>query len=441
MRTKFRFAGGTSAVTGLLTVCLEVWPNPAAAHAVSQWNANAGKAAVAACLSPADDPLHESRMYAMMHVAIHDALNAIDRRSRPYAFDASAEPWLSADAAVAAAARDVLVALIQQIPAPFPQVCLDAGVTSVEADYVASLAAIPAGAAKAGGIVLGQTSAATILAARTGDGSDTPLLDFAFPEGEQPGEWRFTPGLPFALAPQWGDVRPFVLTHASQFRPSQPYRVGSHAYAADFEEVKALGGDGITTSSTRTAKQTEIGRFWLESSPLAWNRLARGVAASQGLDLWEHARLFGLLNLALADGYIASWKAKYEYRFWRPVTGIRTAATDGNPDTDAAPMWTPLQVTYPMPHHDSAHAVDGASADHVLQPVFGTHQVAFSACSLTLPTGSRCAMRRPCAVIQQLLEAAAGNGESRILVVFISGMPLKRNSAWEKSENVLSGCS
>jgi len=418
MRTRVRLAEGhTAVVTALLCAGFALWPNPAAADAVSQWNANAGKAAVAACISPADDPLHESRMYAMMHVAIHDALNAIDRRSRPYAFDASAEPWLSADATVAAAARDVLVALIGQIPAPFPQVCLDAGVASVEADYVAALAAIPGGAAKAGGIVLGQASAATILAARTGDGSDTQLLDFAFPEGSQPGQWRFTPDRPFAFAPGWGEVRPFVLSHASQFRPSPPYRVGSDKYTADFDEVKALGGDGTTTPSTRTTDQTEIGLFWLESSPLAWNRLARGVAASQSLDPWEQARLFGLLNLALADGYIGSWRAKYEYRFWRPVTAIRTADTDGNPNTHADPTWTPLQLTYPMPDHDSAHAVEGAAAAEVLKLFFGTDHIAFSACSLTLPEGSQCADAAPVLrSFSSFSEAAAENGESRILV-------------------------
>lgn len=394
-----------------------MWPVPAAANAVLVWNVNAGKAALAACIAPGDDPLHESRMYAMTHVAIHDALNAIERRSRPYAFRAAAEPWLSADAAVAAAARDVLVAVIGQIPAPFPPACLQAGIASVEADYGAALAAIPDGAAKAAGVLLGQASAATILAVRAADGSDAPLLDFAFPQGTEPGEWRFNPILPFAFAPGWGDVTPFVLRHASQFRPSPPYKVGSHKYTADFNEVKAVGGDGVTTPSTRTAEQTEIGRFWLESSPLAWNRLARGVAESQGLALWESARLFGLLNLALADGYIASWRAKYEHLFWRPETAIRTADTDGNPDTEADLTWTPLQTTYPMPDHDSAHSVQGGAAAEVLKQFFGRDDIAFSACSLTLPAGSRCTDLVPVVrSFSSFSDAAVENGESRILV-------------------------
>ncbi len=399
-----------------LCASLLLWPVPATANVVTTWNANAGKAALAACISPADDPLHESRMYAMMHVAIHDALNAIDRRSRPYAFRASA-PWSSPDAAVAAAARDVLVALIGEIPTPFPLICLQNGIKSVEADYAAALTAIPDGAAKTLGILLGQASAAAILATRAGDGSDTPLLDFGYPQGTEPGEWRFTPDLPLAFAPGWGDVRPFVLRHVSQFRPGPPYRIDSDKYAADFEEVKAIGGDGVITPTTRTIEQTEIGQFWLESSPLAWNRLARDVATSKVLDAWESARLFGLLNLALADGYIASWNAKFEYRFWRPVTAIRTADADGNPNTHADFTWTPLQLTYPMPDHDSAHGVQGGAAAEVLKQFFGTDNVAFSACSLTLPPGSRCTDPNPLLrSYDSFSEAAAENGESRILV-------------------------
>jgi hypothetical protein len=394
-----------------------LWPRSAMADAVTDWNANAGRAALAACIAPGDDPLHESRMYAMMHVAIHDALNAIDRRSRPYAFDADAAPWTSADAAVAAAARHVLVPVISQIPFPFPAACLQAGIASVEIDYAAVLASIPDGAAKAGGIQLGQAAAAAILALRASDGSDTPLLDFAYPQGTGPGEYRFTPGFNFAFAPGWGEVTPFVLNDAKQFRANGPYNVTSKKYTADFDEVKAFGGDGITTPSARTPEQTQIGLFWIESSPLAWNRLARTVSASSGLGLWENARLFGLLNLSLADGYIASWEAKYHYNFWRPVTAIQTAATDGNPDTVADPTWTPLQLTYPMPDHDSAHSVEGGAAAEALIQFFGTDHIAFSACSLTLPAGDRCTDPSPVfRSYTSFSQAAAENGLSRILI-------------------------
>ena len=388
----------------------------ARADAVTDWNVGAGRAATAACLSPTGNALAESRMYAMVHVAIHDALNAINRRSRPYALDTQAPSWASVDAAVAAAAHDVLVSVIDQLQ-ELPQCVLD-GKASVEADYAAALGAIPDGPAKSQGVAIGQEAASEILALRADDGSDTPLPDFFYPQGTNPGEYRFTPGFPFAFAPGWGKVTPFVLRQSSQFRSGPPYRVGSKKYAADFNEVKSLGGDDVTTPSARTEEQTEIGLFWIESSPLAWNRIARSVSASTGLDLWENARLFGLLNMALADGYISSWETKYHYNFWRPVTAIQTADTDGNPDTAPDPTWKPLQPTYPMPDHDSAHSVEGGAAAEVLKRFFGNDHISFSACSLTLPL-----VEEQCGGASEVLrefdsftEAAEENGVSRILI-------------------------
>ena len=169
-------------VTWALALSILVSPAAASADPVTDWNERAGKAAIAACISPAEDPLHESRLYAMVHVAIHDALNAVDRRSRPYAYRAHVDPDTSVAAAIAAAARDVLVATIGAIPAPFPPACLQAGIASVEADYAAALAGIPEGPAKARGLGLGRASAAAILAKRERDRSDTPLVDFDFPQ-------------------------------------------------------------------------------------------------------------------------------------------------------------------------------------------------------------------------------------------------------------------
>jgi hypothetical protein len=396
---------------------------PASAHrtpgsdAVSAWNANAGKAAIAACISPGDDPLHESRMYAMTHLAIHDALNAIDRRSRPYAFNATAERGASPDAAVAAAARDVLVALVRQISAPFPPACVQAGVASVETDYISALATIPDGRHKARGIEVGQAAAAAILALRAADGSDTLLVVDNFPQGTAPGEYRFTPGTPFAFAPGWGDVTPFVLDDSSQFRPGPPHPVTSRKYAEDLNEIKALGGDGVTTPSARTPEQTKIALFWVESSPLQWNRIARTVSA--GHDPWAQARLFALLNMALADGYVSSFETKYHYNYWRPVTAIRAADTDGNPRTSADPTWTPLVTTPPIPDYDSAHAVQGGAASTVLKRFFGTDHIGFTTCSLTLPAGGTCADPSPVTRSYASFSAAAQeNGISRILVGF-----------------------
>ena len=373
---------------------------------------------MAACISPNEDPLHESRMYAMAQIAIHDALNAIDRRSRPYAWSGRAKRRTSPDAAIAAAARGVLVPLLNEITDPFPPACAIAGVASVEADYAAALGAVPDARAKARGIAVGQAAAAAILELRAADGADTPLIVTDYEQGTAPGEWRFTPGFDFALSPGWGDVTPFVLADGSQFRPDPPYALTAKGYTADFNEIKRIGGDGITTPSTRNADQTEIARFWIESSPLQWNRIARSVAARADLDVWESARLFGLLNLALADGYIATFDTKFgAYDFWRPVTAIRLAGTDGNPDTDADPTWTPLDPTPPVPDHDSGHSVQGGAATQVLQRFFGTDRMRFDVCSYTLPAGSRC--DDAAAVVRsysRFSQAREENGRSRILV-------------------------
>jgi hypothetical protein len=335
-------------------------------------------------------------MYAMMHIAIHDALNAIDRRSRPYALNTHVR-GASPDAAVAAAARGVLVPLLQQLPPPFSD-CVTGKkvVEGVEAEYAAAIDAIPHGLAKTRGLAVRRAAAAAILRARKADGSDTLLFDKAYPQGTRPGEYRFTPGSDFAFAPGWSDVTPFVLNSSSQFRPGPPYAVTSKQYAKDFDEVKRLGGDGVTTPSARTADQTQVARFWVESSPHAWNRIARTIATRKGLDLWENARLFGLLNMALADGYIATFDTKYKaYNCWRPVTAIQNADTDGNPRTQADPTWTPLVTTPPIPDYDSGHSVEGGAAAEVLRQFFGTDHVRFENCSYTLPPGRPAPMRRP----------------------------------------------
>jgi len=394
---------------------LVLWPSAASADAVTLWNENAAKAATAACLHISGNGLVEARMYAMMHAAVHDALNAIDRRSRPYAFDGEASPSTSTDAAVAAASRDVLVSVIPTLPESDP--CRANGVALANAMYASALASIPNGAAKTLGIALGQASASVIVALRANDKSDQNMFDFNYQGGTEPGEWRFTPGFPLAFGPQWGEVTPFVLKKSSQFRPRAPHHLASSKYAADYNEIKEIGGDGINTQSARTPDQTQIGLFWVESSPLSWNRLARAISAERGFDLWENARLFGLLNLAMADGYIASWEAKYHYRFWRPVTAIQEGENDGNPATQGDANWTPLIQTYPMPDHDSGHAAQGGVAAEILKQVFGTDDIAFTACSTTLAAGQTCA--DPAPVLRSYTsfsQAADENAVSRIYI-------------------------
>ena len=399
----------------LSIVVLTASPSAARTDAVLRWNENAGRAAAAACLTPEGNALAEARMYAMVHVAVHDAVNAIRRRSTPYVFDVQATGGTSSSAAVAAAARDVLVAVIGQLQESAE--CIQRGLATVEADYAAALGELPNSQPKARGIAVGQAAAEAVLTLRANDGSNTPLVDPAYPQGTQPGEYKFTPGTPFAFAPGWGQVTPFVLSESSQFRAAPPFPIDSSSYAEDFNEVKSLGADGVTTPSARTAEQTEIGLFWIESSPLAWNRIARQISARANLDLNGNARLFGLLNMALADGYIGSWEGKYHYNFWRPITAIREGDTDGNPATSGDPGWTPLGFTYPMPDHDSAHSVEGGAAAEVLKLFFGSDRIRFRNCSNTLPAGKRCTDATPTLrSFRSFTEAANENGLSRILI-------------------------
>jgi hypothetical protein len=392
-------------------------------NAVIAWSSNASDATIAACFLNGTTLLNghaplEARMYAMLHVAIHDALNGIDRRSRPYAVSLDAPRGTSADAAVAAAAHDVLVPLFGSYSFFLRADCIAAGIASVEADYSAALAAIPNGPAKTGGVALGQAAAAATLALRAADGFGTPTVDPNYQEGTAPGEYRYTPGTPFAFAPRLGeDLDPFVLKSGSQFRPGPPYSLTSRKYAADVNEVQRLGGDGVTTPSARTDEQTEIARFWYESSPLQWNRVTRTVATAEGLDVWESARLFGLLNLALADGYIGAFETKYVYRFWRPVTAIRLADTDGNPATTADTTWSPLMETPPIPEYDSGHSIEGGAASQVLKRFFHSDRMRFSVCSHTLLAGERCSDASPTLRhFTSFSQAARENALSRIYV-------------------------
>ena len=333
----------------------------ATGDAVLTWNENAGEAATAACIAPLNNPLHESRMYAMMHIAVHDALSAIDRRSRPYAYNVRGPQGASPEAAVAAAAHTVLVTLINQLPLELTlPSCITAGVATADADYATALGQISDGPAKTQGIALGEAAAGAILTLRANDGAVGPFLNHSCPQNTEAGEYQCTPGTPFIAFQNWENVTPFVLKNSAQFRPRPPYRVTNRKYTADYNEVKSLGGDGITTPSLRTRDQTEIALYWWESSPLKWNRVARIVSSQQGLDLWENARLFGLLNIALADGYIAMKATKNHYNYWRPVTAIRNGDTDGNPETTGNPQWLPLRGTPPDQDYASGHSIEGA---------------------------------------------------------------------------------
>ena len=362
----------------------------ARADAVTHWNEIAMRVTtppVTTLPSP-----YQSRVYAMTHAAIHDAVNAIDRRYRPYALASRPDHGASPEAAVATAAYRVL---LHEIPAQ--QATLDA-------EYQAALSSIPDGEAKSRGVVIGEAAAAAIIALRSDDGSTDQV---PYTPGTEPGDWQPTPpGLLPALAPGWGYVMPFALRTGSQFRPARSayFNLTSRAYSRDYDEVQSIGQAG---STTRTAEQSDIARFWYESSPPGWNRIARNLAAQQGLDLWSNARMFGLVNLALADGYISSFEAKYTYNFWRPVTAIRAGDTDGNPRTVADPEWTSFLITPPIPDNSSGHSVAGAAVAEVLARFFDNDNIHFTTTSGAPFPG----ITRPFSSFSQ---AAQENADSRV---------------------------
>lgn len=385
---------------------------------VLRWNQYAGDVAVAACISPTGNPLHESRMYAVMHLAVHDALQAIRPTAEVYALHAWA-PNASARAAVASAAYNSLVGALDEMAGNLSAECFSDAKAVADDAYAATVAHLPESRRIERGLALGGQAAEAALAARAGDGSNTPLVDASFDQGGEPGEWRFTPQFPFAFAPGWGEVEPFSLTSPEQFQHGQPYRLDSRRYARDFRRVKWFGSDGVSHPTRRTADMTEIALFWDESSPLSWNRLGRTLAAQRQLNLWRSARLFGLLNMAMADGYIASFDTKYDDPFWRPVTAIREARHDGNDRTHGDADWMPLLVTPPIPEHDSAHAVEGGAASTVFRRFFGTDAMSFAVCSRTVKEGRLCTDDSPLLRRFDSLRAAAReNATSRVLVGF-----------------------
>ena len=226
----------------------------------------------------------------------------------------------SPEAAVAAAAHDVLVPLVTQHA--FPN-CLAASLAGVEADYTAALGAIPDGLAKTQGVAVGQAAAAQILAQRSSDGSDTPYLDSVLPAGHPARPVPVHGPLQLRRRARLGERHAVRAQGQRPVPPGPPYLVTGKNYAADLNEVKALGGDGTTTPSNRTPDQTEIALFWVGTSASQWNRITRTVADTAGLDLWATARLFALLDIAMVDGVIASWDTRYLYNHWRPITAIR----------------------------------------------------------------------------------------------------------------------
>jgi hypothetical protein len=356
----FLWAGFLTSVTGFAsTTVTNNDDHPASAsqsvNAVIEWN----RTLLVIVRTPGAQPptIHSTRSFAMLHAAIFDAVNNIDRDFEPYAVrhpDVSRKA--SAQAAADQAAHDVLISL-------YP-----AFTTTLDSELQQDLAQIPYGRDKADGIEEGQEVAAAILALRSNDGSAAVLPPFV--PKNQPGSYQLTPPN-FAPADfiQWPNVTPFALAHANEFRPGPPPQLTSEDYTLSFNEVKSLG---LITSATRTADQTQIGQFWNGNIQDFWNEIAQTAALTHHLDLDQSAHLFALLNISLADTTIAFFDTKYTYDLWRPVTAIQMADTDNNPATAQDPAWIPLSTkTAPDPSFPGAHSATSFAAAEVLRLYLG----------------------------------------------------------------------
>ena len=326
---------------------------------VLDWNAHAANSIVGVATQP---PPRGLIRLAMVHVAMYDAVNAIEGYPfTPYAVTPNVILPASPEAAAATAAHDVLVAL-------FPMQQAD-----LELKYAVSLAAIPDGMAKINGISVGQQAAAGILLLRADDGRDAVM---AYAPGSGPGVWNPTPpGFLPAQAPEVAQVRPFTLNSPSQFRAEPPPDLFSETWIRDYNETKSLGR---ATGSTRTPEQTDLGRFVSDQPMLQWNRAWRGISAAQEMSLADNARFFAMLTTTGSDALIACWDSKFFYNRWRPVTAIRAGDTDGTPKTEPDPTWIGLVITPNHPEYPAAHGCFSGASTETLKFFFGTDSFNFT---------------------------------------------------------------
>jgi len=338
---------------------------------VIQWNRNL---LVIVRTPGAQSPtIHSTHSFALMHLAIYDAVNTIDRQHNPFLIrlDRPGQDT-SENAAADAAAHEILVALYPSFK------------TSLDTELLQSLQQIPDGEAKHLGARIGQQVADRLLALRSNDGSTAAPIPYAF--GNAPGDYQSTPPNfpPQPQFTQWSQVTPFVLKRADQFRPDPPPALTSSTYTAAFNQVKSLG---INNSTTATADQMLIGQFWNGTIQNYWNEIAQTASLAHNLSTAESSRLFALLNLSLADSVIAFYDAKYTYNLWRPVTAIRAADTDNNPATLADPNWLPEggKNTAPDPSYPGAHATVSAAAAEVLISFFRRDEIDLNVTSEVLP--------------------------------------------------------
>jgi hypothetical protein len=356
-----------SATLAALLICS---PIAARADVVLDWNA----IAVTTLVSQGQSPFAQARFMAITQLAVFEAVNAITGDYQPYLGTVVAPVGASVDAAAVTAAYKVLKNYFPLAP-------------NLDPAYTASLAAIPNGSAKVGGIATGQSAAAQMIALRLNDGSSPP--QFYLPTSFDPGVWRLTPSCPPAggVNFQWQNMRPFGVPSLpnsqawiAQFDPGPPPALTSNRYAKDYDEVKTVGN--VSSDLTeRPQDRADVARFYAASSPaFVFNLAARQVAAAEGTSLSKNARALALLNMASNDSLVVSFWTKYHYKLWRPETAIREGDLDGNRKTDADLTFVPYILTPCFPSYPSNHGSGSNSAAEILRRVYGAggHDITMS---------------------------------------------------------------
>jgi len=327
---------------------------PNSGEVVMEWN----ERAVALTLLPAFAlaPVQQTRVMAIVQVAVHDAVNGITGDYETYLSPSPAPENASPEAAAIAAAHHTLKNLFPLTPSQ---------AASLDAAYADSLAAHGLSALDPG-IEYGRAAASAILALRANDNSAQAQFNYTAPGAGTPGVWVPFTSAP-ALLPGWGNVSPWVLRSGSQFRPDAPPALDSEQYARDYNEIKEIGK---LNSSTRTDLQSQIATFWRASPTAIWNPVMRQVVAARNPDLSMTARTFALVYLAVADASIACWDAKYTYNFWRPQPAIRNGDLDGNDLTAGEATWAPFVATPPHPEYTSGHTSNSSAMATILGLLF-----------------------------------------------------------------------
>lgn len=365
-------------------------PTSTKADVVIRWN----EATLSAIRAERTPPPMAARNLAIVHAAIYDAVNAVFQSHHPYLVDIRADAGTSPEAAATSAAYHCLIRLYPRQKVHFDGL------------YAKCLTEITDVTAKQSGRGLGEFVAGKVLEARARDNADMPGK---FVPRKGPGLWQPTlPGYQAALLPMWGHLQPFAIKEGTQPRPPGPPPLNSAVYTAAYRDVKILGAKD---SLARTPEQTDIARFWADDAgtstpPGHWNRIAQDVVLAKGSSLMENARLFALLNFSLADAGLLCWVIKFHHECWRPVTGIRLADEDGNPETDPDPNWEPLLQTPPFPAYTSGHSTFSGAASRLLAKFYGSDEFAFETTSEGLP-GVKRSFRR-------FSQAAEEAGRSRI---------------------------